>query len=238
MMTPILSAAGLREVEASLGVEFADSELLRQALVHSSFVTEFPGVFEEANERLEFLGDAVIDLSVAHTLIERFPDRHEGHLTQMRSALVNGASLATVAARMGLGSWLVMGRGERELGGMERPSNLADAFEALVGALFLDQGYDAARDFVLRAMREELDSAAEMREPPRHPKSLLHEAAMERRLSPPEYKVISRTGPDHDPTFTAQVLLGGEAAGSGEGNSKQAAESMAAQDALARLSRE
>ena len=142
----------LSELQESIGVAFADAALLEQALVHDSFVSEFPGVFSESNERFEFLGDAVLDLIVAQELVARFPDSPEGHLTQMRASLVNKASLAEIGGGLDLGSWLLVGRGEAEMGGFRRESNLASAFEALVAALFLDQGYDAARDFVVRVM--------------------------------------------------------------------------------------
>ena len=231
------SAEQLGELQESLGVAFADAALLEQALVHDSFVSEFPGVFRESNERLEFLGDAVIDLIVAQELVARFPDSPEGHLTQMRASLVNKSSLAEVGGRLDLGSWLVVGRGEADLGGVRRESNLASAFEALVAALFLDQGYDSARDFVVRVMEAELESVGDLGRPLHHPKSLLHEAAMERGYSPPTYEVVARHGPDHGPTFTVRTLVDGKPMGSGEGRSKQEAESVAAEQALLQISR-
>ena len=230
------SAEQLGELQESLGVAFADAALLEQALVHDSFVSEFPGVFSESNERLEFLGDAVLDLIVAQELVARFPDSPEGHLTQMRASLVNGTSLAEIGDRLGLGNWLVLGRGEVELGGIRRESNLASALEALVAAMFLDQGYDAARDFVVRVMEAELNSVGDLGHTLRHPKSRLHEAAMERGYSPPIYEEIARRGPDHAPTFTVQTLVDGRPMGEGEGKSKLEAESTAAEKALSRLS--
>ena len=228
----ILTESGVREAQAALGVRFADENLLRRALVHDSFVAEFPGAFPESNERLEFLGDAVLGLVAAEALLERFPERREGALTQTRAALVDKATLAAVAARLGLGGWLALGKGESERGGAERESNLAAAFEALVGALFSDGGYETARDFVLRAMGDELSAAGDAPEPPRHPKSLLHEAAMRLGLSPPEYRVLERTGEDHAPEFTVEALVGGERLGVGDGTSKRAAETSAARAAL------
>ena len=229
------SAEQLNDLQQSLGVTFADAALLEQALVHDSFVSEFPGVFSESNERLEFLGDAVLDLIVAQELVARFHDSPEGHLTQMRASLVNTASLAQTAGGLGLGSWLLVGRGEAEMGGIERKSNLANAFEALVAALFLDQGYDPARDFVVGVMESELESVGEMGHAIRHPKSLLHEAAMERGFSPPTYEEVGRHGPDHCPTFTVEAQVGGKAMGKGEGRSKQEAESAAAEQALLQI---
>ena len=229
------SDSQLRRIERALGVDFADIGLLERALVHDSFVAEFPGVFEESNERLEFLGDSVLDLVVAEELTRRFPELPEGALTQMRASLVDKGALAGVGRRLGLGEWLVMGKGEAEIGGAERDSNLEDAFEALLGALFLDGGYEVARRFTLRAMSEELDVVADMESPPRHPKSLLHEAAMERGFPPPEYEEVERQGPDHAPTFVAQVIVGGRPMGRGEGGSKQAAEAEAAAEALEKI---
>ena len=230
------SAEQLSDLQESLGVAFADAALLEQALVHDSFVSEFPGVFSESNERFEFLGDAVLDLIVAQELVARFPDSPEGHLTQMRASLVNKTSLAKIGDRLDLGSSLLVGRGEAEMGGIRRESNLGSAFEALVAALFLDQGYDATRDFVVRVMEAELDSVGDMGRPLHHPKSLLHEAAMKRGYSPPTYEVVARHGPDHGPTFTVQTLVGGMPMGKGDGRSKQEAESVAAEQALSRLS--
>ena len=228
----------LRRIERALGVDFEDIGLLERALVHSSFVAEFPGVFEESNERFEFLGDSVLDLVMAEELTRRFPDRPEGALTQMRASLVDKSALAGVGRRLGLGEWLVMGKGEAEIGGAERDSNLEDAFEALLGALFLDGGYGAARGFALRAMSEELDVVAEMESPPRHPKSLLHEAAMERGFPPPVYEEVERSGPDHATTFVARALVGGRPMGRGHGSSKQEAEAEAATAALAKIESE
>ena len=229
------SAEQLSELQESLGVAFADAALLEQALVHDSFVSEFPGVFSESNERFEFLGDAVLDLIVAQDLVARFPDSPEGHLTQMRASLVNKESLAQTGGRLDLGSWLIVGRGEADMGGIRRESNLASAFEALVAALFLDQGYDAARDFVVRVMEADLDSVGDLGRPLHHPKSLLHEAAMDRGYSPPIYEVVGRHGPDHGPTFTVEALLDGKPMGRGEGRSKQEAESAAAEQALLQI---
>ena len=226
----------LAEIAASLDLEFNDISLLELALVHGSFIAEFPGVFEESNQRLEFLGDAVLGLIVAQELLTRFPEWPEGRMTEVRASLVDGQSLSKIGARLGLGDWLVMGRGEIDRGGSERWSNLADAFEALMGALFIDQGYDASRDFAIRVMAPELELAAEAEAAPRHPKSLLHEAAMERGYGPPMYKTVHMKGPSHDPTFTVQAVVNGEAMGTGEGRSKKSAGAEAAGAALVALS--
>ena len=226
----------LAEIAAALDLQFNDISLLEQALVHGSFVAEFPGVFDESNQRLEFLGDAVLGLIVAGELLTRFPEWPEGRMTQVRASLVDGQSLSKIGGRLGLGKWLIMGRGEIDRGGSERRSNLADAFEALMGTLFLDQGYDAARNFALRVMASELDLAAEAETAPRHPKSLLHEAAMERGYGPPVYETIDMDGPSHDPTFTVQAVVNGMALGTGQGRSKKSAGAEAAVEALGALS--
>ena len=225
----------LAEIAAALDLQFNDISLLEQALVHGSFVAEFPGVFGESNQRLEFLGDAVLGLIVAGELLTRFPDWPEGRMTQVRASLVDGQSLSKIGARLGLGKWLVMGRGEIERGGSERRSNLADAFEALMGALFLDQGYEASREFAVRVMGVELDAAGEAETAPRHPKSLLHEAAMERGYGPPVYETIDMDGPSHDPTFTVQAIVNGVPLGTGQGRSKKSAGAEAAVEALGAL---
>ncbi len=225
----------LAEIAAALELEFDDISLLEQALVHGSFVSEFPGVFEESNQRLEFLGDAVLGLIVAQELMTRFPEWPEGRMTQVRATLVDGQSLSEIGARLGLGKWLVMGKGEIDRGGSERKSNLVDAFEALVGALFLDQGYEASREFALRVMDPELEIAAEAETAPRHPKSLLHEAAMERGYGPPVYETVGMKGPSHDPTFTVQAVVNGVAMGTGQGRSKKSAGAEAAVAALGAL---
>ena len=230
------SPSQLAEIAAALGLEFDDISLLEQALVHGSFVAEFPGVFDESNQRLEFLGDAVLGLIVAQELLTRFPGWPEGRMTQVRATLVDGQSLAKIGARLGLGDWLIMGRGEIERGGGERRSNLADAFEALMGALFLDRGYDASRDFAVRVMGVELDLAGEAESAPRHPKSMLHEAAMERGYGPPVYETIDMEGPSHDPIFTVQAVVNGVAMGTGQGRSKKSAGAEAAVEALRELS--
>ena len=210
-------------VEAdALGIRFNEIALFERALAHESFVAEFPGALAESNGRLEFLGDAVLGLIVAEALVERFPDRTEGFLTQVRASLVDKATLARVGKRLGLGDLLALGKGEIERGGRERASILADTFEATLGALFLDGGYAAAREFALRALEPEVETAANAPDAPRHPKSLLHEAAMLRGFGPPKYVTVESEGPDHAPTFTVEAVVGGR------GGSKKSAGAEAA----------
>ena len=167
-----------RRLKESFRVELKDESLLRLALVHSSYLNENPGEFDESNERLEFLGDAVIGLVVAEELYRRRPGEPEGGLTAQRAALVSGQTLARVARSLDLGPQILMGRGEAESGGRDRDSNLADALEAVTGAVFQDQGYEAARGFLLKAMAGELTSSS-LPGRETNPKSALQEAGSE-----------------------------------------------------------
>ena len=217
-----------------MGVTFEDARLLRTALVHSSYVNEAPHEGLDSNERLEFLGDAVIGAVIAEELYRERPDLREGSLTQRRAAVVQGSTLAHAARDLSLGDLLRMGRGEEAAGGRERDSNLANAFEAVVGALFLDQGYGAARDWVRSALGTYL-SASDRK---RNPKSALQEALQARGLPLPEYRIVGESGEDHARTFTAEVLIDGNAAGTGNGPRKTLAEREAASAALESLEAE
>ena len=227
-----LSQKQLADAATALGLRFNDISLFELALTHESFLAEFPGALPESNGRLEFLGDAVLGLIAADALTERFPDRPEGFLTQVRASLVDKATLARVGKRLGLGDLLALGKGEIERGGRDRPSNLADTFEATLGALFLDGGYDAAKEFALRSLAPEIENAANAPEAPRHPKSLLHEAAMLLSYGPPEYVTVGSEGPGHALTFTVEAVVGGKSLGVGRGGSKKSAGAAAALEAL------
>lgn len=218
-----------RPLQEALGVQFRDEGLLRLALAHSSYLNENPGEFAESNERLEFLGDAVLGLVVAEELYAANPQWSEGKLTQARAVLVQESSLSEAARRLDLGRWFWMGKGEDAGGGRVRPSNLAAGLEALVGAAFLDRGYDAAKNIVLRVLA---DSLASLDRPPANPKSLLLETAQANGLPPPTYRIVEEGGSDHDPMFVAEVSVGGEVAGIGRGRRKALAERAAAEDAL------
>ena len=219
------------ELEEALGVRFLDAGLLRLALVHSSYINENPGVFSESNERLEFLGDAVLGVAVAEELYAANPSWPEGKLTQARAALVQEATLAEAAQDIGLGEMLRMGRGEEAGGGRERASNLSAGLEAVIGAVFLDQGYEAAREVVLRVLGERLSSLGEP-EMSANPKSALQEAVQAEGLPSPTYRIVHEEGADHDRLFVAEVTVGGEVAGRGEGKRKSLAEQAAAVEAL------
>ena len=218
-------------LEDALGVRFRDSELLRLALVHSSFLNENPGGAVESNERLEYLGDAVLGMVVAEELYAANPGWPEGRLTQARAALVQEATLAEAARDIGLGEMLRMGRGEEAGGGRERPSNLSAGLEAVIGAVFLDQGYDVVRVMVLRILSDRLASLEEP-EMSANPKSALQEAVQAEGLPSPTYRIVHEEGADHDRLFVAEVTVGSEVAGRGEGKRKSLAEQAAAEEAL------
>ncbi len=219
-------------IEKALSLSFKDKDLLRLSLIHRSFLNENPGAFSESNERLEFLGDALVGLVVAQELFRRHPEKPEGELTTLRSALVRGDTLARIADSLELGEHLLMGRGEEASGGRERQSNLACAFEALLGAVFVDQGYEAARDFVLRVMADEIPSVESV---PKSTKSVLQERVQRRGVGSPSYRVVEMSGEDHAREFTSEVTVSGEVVGRGRGRRKSEAEAEAASQALKAL---
>ena len=221
----------LQSIEDGLGVDFKNKELLKLAFVHSSYINENPGVLPESNERLEYLGDAILGLAVAHELYRRYPTKQEGDLTNLRSALVRGDTLAEVAQSLHLGEYLVMGVGEDAGGGRERRSNLAAVFEALVGAVLEDRCYEAAEAFVLKVLARQLDSVEELGRG-KNAKSALQELLQGRGMSPPTYQVVDMTGKDHTRTFTSEVLINGKVMGNGTGRRKALSEQEAAADAL------
>lgn len=224
----------LTVLEERLGIAFRDRGLLRQALMHRSYAHEEGLGLLRSNERLEFLGDAFLDFAVALLLYRRYPNAPEGDLTLMRSALVSQEGLAQVARALGLGEFLLLGRGEEATGGRERSRNLASALEALVGALVLDRGYDPALEWVERVFGPEMERFA--REGvPQDPKTLLQQAVQRRGLPPPRYRTVEVVGPSHAPWFTVEVLLGEEVVGRGEGPRKAEAERLAAHRALSAL---
>ena len=223
----------LGELEGRLGVAFRDKELLRLALVHSSYFHENPGVFAESNERLEFLGDSVIGVAVAEQLFRLNPGWSEGELTHVRSTLVSGGTLSEVARGLDLGRELYMGKGAEGVGTRDRSSCLAAALEAVVGALFMDQGYGAARDLVAELIPVEGGQAAEA--VPQNSKSALQELLQGRGKAAPSYLTAKSGGPEHEPVFTAAVKVQGKVLGRGTGSSKAGAEREAAAQALEAL---
>jgi ribonuclease-3 len=214
-----------------LRIEFNDSSLLAAALTHRSTVNERPDESLEDNERLEFLGDAVLGAVVAEELYRAFPAAAEGSLTLMRAELVRQAGLARWARLFDLGSHLVLGRGEEQRGGRERDALLASAFEALIGAMYLDQGHGAVQQFVADLVSETLSELSPSTLP-QDPKSELQHRVQSRSHSLPSYQVRSVSGPEHEPLFTVEVSAEGGVFGLGTGPSKQAAEQEAARQAL------
>jgi ribonuclease-3 len=223
----------LAALQDQLGYKFRDSSLLRLALTHPSVAHE-QSVALQTNQRLEFLGDAVLQLVLTRELYEKFPAFGEGPLTKARAELVNRRSLAERARKLGLGRYLLLSRGEEISGGRERPSALADTFEALLGAIFLDGGFDAGRDFILRQFSEALGgvSAIPILE---NPKGELQEFLQSVSSEAPRYHVASVTGPDHDRVFVCTVHHNGTELARGRGKSKKTAESEAALAALSKL---
>ena len=205
----------------------ADSELLLVALTHSSYAAEHDCA---SNERLEFLGDAVVDLAVADVIVTGYPELNEGSGSLVRSRVVNEASLARAARRLDLGAYMRVGRGEVKTNGRERPSLLADAFEATVAAIYLDRGFEAARDFVRSLLGEDV-AVASLNPDDVDPKTQLRQWAEGTGLGTPEYEVTSR-GLAHDTLFDAIVTVAGVVRGSGQGRSKKGAESEAARAAF------
>lgn len=222
-----------------LGFRFRDPGLFRRALVHRSYCNEHGLDAAESYERLEFLGDAVLELTVSDYLYRRFPDADEGRLTKARSWLVRGAALAQVARRWGLGERLLVGRGVEASGGRNQDSVLAAAVEAVIAAVYLDQGMDAAREFISVNMIDELAAAtlnlSQGGPSPENPKSRLQEYLQGQGRPTPTYRLAHRDGPDHHPVFSVEALVGDEVVGRGQGGKKSEAERAAAESALAAL---
>ena len=217
-----------------LGISFRQESLLEQAFVHTSYLNENPDFDLPDNERLEFLGDAILNFTVAERLYKEFPNLPEGDLTEIRASLVCRDTLAEVASSLKLGDWLLLGQGEEASGGRTRRSNLANAMEALIGAIYLDQGLAAARKFVLKQLKLELRKIKAGKMTPNY-KALVQELIQGQKKPAPVYHLVETAGPDHNKQFTAEILVEGEALGRGTGNSKKAAESQAARAAWEKL---
>ncbi len=225
----------LRELEERLGHVFHDESLLRTALTHSSYANENRALGAVCNERLEFLGDSVLGVTVADHLYRNYGAMPEGRMTRLRSELVCEQSLHRVAQKLQLGEYLRLGRGEEHNGGRERPSILADAVEAVIAAMYLDGGMAAADEFIHRNLLSELGAA----EPEffNDYKTSLQELIQRRSGQVLAYELTGEVGPDHDKTFTVRVLLNGESIGEGAGRTKKEAEQSAARNALEALNR-
>jgi ribonuclease-3 len=229
-MKPPCDLCVMESLEKKIGYKFRNSLLLAEALTHSSLAYETQRPHFD-NQRLEFLGDAVLQLCLTDELYKLFPQFAEGRLTKLRSRLVSRSALARYAVDIELGSYLMLGKGERSSGGRERPSTLSDAFEALVGAIYLDSGLEDAGDFILRLCEETIkEIAAEPIEV--NPKGQLQEILQAFSPSSPTYEIHSQEGPDHCKTFSASVQWEAAELGDGSGGSKKEAEINAATDAL------
>ena len=226
--------AELAVLQEILGVSFKDLSLLEQALVHSSYINENPDFAPTSNERLEFLGDAVLGLVVAEKLYQDLPSFTEGEMTKLRAALVRRDTLARAARAISLGDYLYLGKGEEASGGRRKPVNLAGALEAVIAAIFLDQGSATAKNFILRLLNKELQKVVSQGAGVDY-KSQLQELIQAREQQTPAYYVIEATGPDHDRRFTVEVRAGDTVLGRGSGKSKKEAETEAARSALERL---
>jgi ribonuclease-3 len=216
-----------------LGILFQDPLLLTRALTHRSYLNENPESLED-NERLEFLGDAVLDFLVGAWLYNRFPEMPEGNLTRLRSAIVRTENLAQFAEGINLGEVMLLGHGESEGGGRERPALLCATFEALIGAIYIDRGIGTVQEFI-EPMLEKAAKFIVSGNKDRDPKSTLQEWAQSQGLGTPFYKTVSSSGPDHAKSFVVEVLIENEVQGSGIGHSKQTAAKIAAAQALKSL---
>lgn len=232
----MLESRGYERLEQRLGYAFKDRSLLESALTHKSFLNENPGLGRSDNERLEFLGDAVLDLVIRHLLMERFPVLREGELSMTRAQIVSEQGLAEVAQGLDLGEWLHLGRGEEQTGGRRKPSLLADACEAVLAAVYLDGGYAAAFEVARQLFEPRL---ARITGPGvTDYKTRLQERAHALCREPPRYAVVGERGPDHDKTFEVAVTVGGKEYARAEGKSKKEAEQRAAAQALSMLEAE
>lgn len=234
--TPAIPVSNERRVETlqqTLGIHFSNPALLREALTHRSYLNEIDQAWP-SNERLEFMGDAVLGLISTDYLFHRFPEYEEGDLTNLRSALVRTETLARFAQEIDLGQYLFLGRGEEMSRGRQRAGGLACAFEALLAAIYKDQGYGTAQAFALRFLEPELASVVEGRLH-KNPKSVLQELAQARMQHTPTYHLVEESGPDHAKTFTVEVRVGNRVLGRGHERSKRGAEQAAAEAALERL---
>ena len=222
----------LKRLQTILGVNFHDAFLLQEALTHSSYVNENPRA--TSNERLEFVGDAVLGLILAEKLFHDHPDLAEGDLTKMRSQLICRASLAAIARTFNLGEYLFLGRGEEASGGGNKSANLAGAIEAIIAAVYLDCDWHSTQRFVLHLFKDSLASVCDERRSDDH-KSRLQEVLQQLFKIAPVYRVVTKTGPDHDRQFTVEVMLEEKVLARGTGPSKKLAEAQSAQIALETL---
>ena len=227
--------ADLTAFQKIIGIPFNTLSLLEQALTHSSYFNENTGVDLSHNERLEFLGDAILGMVVAEKLYQDFPDLSEGEMTKLRAALVCRETLVHIANSISLGDYLFLGKGEKGTGGRRKAANLAGAMEALIAAIYLDRGEATAREFILKLLDEELKKVPGQGVKTDY-KSQLQELLHSRKQLTPAYRLVEAVGPDHDKRFTVEVMAGGKVMGIGSGKTKKSAETEAARSALEQLS--
>lgn len=227
----------LKEFEKRIGYKFKRRECLKRALTHKSFANEQRLPQTEHNERYEYLGDAVLELSISHLLMERFPDYPEGELSKLRAAIVNENQLAELAREIDLGDYLYLGKGEDQTGGRDKPSLLSDAFEAVLGAVYLDRGFEKSKKVVMHLYEDVLECAGDEGFV-RDFKTRLQEVSQARFRAVPRYRLQGTTGPDHSKTFEVHLFINDERMGVGKGPSKKAAEQEAAEAALKHLESE
>ncbi len=223
--------ADLAALQQILGISFNDLSLLEQALVHSSYINENPGFAPTSNERLEFLGDAILDFVVAEKLYHDFAQFTEGEMTKLRAALVRRDTLTSMARAISLGDYLYLGRGEEASGGRHKPANLAGVLEAIIAAIYLDQGLATTKGFILCLLDKKLQRVVSQGAEVDY-KSQLQELIQARHQQTPAYQLVEAVGPDHDRRFTVEVKVGDTVLGKGSGKSKKMAETEAARSAL------
>ncbi len=221
------------EIEKQLGYEFKNKKLLALAFVHRSFFNEKKEIVKEHNERLEFLGDSVLGLIISDYLYGILPDCPEGDLSHLRSHIVEASSCVHYATKLGLADHILLGKGEKMNDGRGRDTILADFFEALIGAIYLDGGLESAAKFFFFHFLEDIEVA--IKGPPRNHKAELQDYSQKKHQKPPEYRVSKESGPDHSKMFHIVVLIDGNEVGEGTGSSKKVAEQNAAEDALKKL---
>ena len=221
----------LDKLQKQMGIAFQNTNVLQQALLHSSYINENPNLAPGDNERLEFLGDALLSFTVAEDLYNRFPDTGEGELTKTRASLIRQETLAQIARELHLGDYLFLGKGEDASGGRQKPSNLADCLEAIIGAVYIDRGFEAAKKFVLDILKHQLDKV-QVKDIAVNYKALLQELTQAKYRLLPTYRVDETSGPEHNRRFVVKVSLADKALGCGCGKTKKAAEMEAARQAL------
>ena len=224
----------IENFEKTMGLTFKDKELLKRSLTHRSFLNENKKEDLKNNERLEFLGDAVLELVISEYLFHEYPDRPEGELTSFRAAVVKTDNLAMISKELNLGKYLLMSKGEEMTGGREKDYLLANTFEAIIGALYLDQGYNAVKDFLTKHLIPQIGTIVEYRLDI-DAKTKLQEITQGIFKTTPIYKITNEKGPDHDKIFTVEVMIKGKVYGRGSGVTKQKAEDSAAAEALKKV---